>query len=97
MNRINSLPDRLAEVRAEIARLRETESRLVASVKARGESRISGYDVDAIVVEAERSTVAWKKIATDLGASKQRIAANTKKSRVVSVKIVSAEERKEVA
>ena len=82
--------DELAVVRAEIAALRDRETALTTYLKefAGGESMtIEGDLHDAVVSRSVRGTVNWKKIAKDLGASAAKIAGNTRRSSVVSVRL----------
>jgi hypothetical protein len=81
--------DKLGEVQAEIAKLREFEKTLKGMIFNAGEKSVEGSLFRATVIEAERDTVNWKKIATDLEASAQRIRANTKTSTVTSIKVTA--------
>jgi len=72
------LADELGYVRAKIAELRAQERVLVAEFLATEEDASEGDLFRAKRVKQERRTVAWEKIARDLGASDQRIRANTK-------------------
>jgi hypothetical protein len=83
--------DRLGTVQAAIAKLQEEEKVLkeymVLHIKAgtREEGDIFGVSHS----EAERKTVAYKTIAERLGATRQMIVANTKKSEVHTIKVTA--------
>ena len=79
--------DRLGRVQAEIAALREEEKQLKGELFDGAE--LDGDLFKACIVEAERTTTDWKKIAIDLGASLQKIRANSKTALVTSIKVTA--------
>ncbi len=80
------LADELGRVRAKIAELRAQEKVLVEEFLGTEEDAAEGRLFRAKRVEQERRTVAWEKIVRDLGASDQRIRANTKMTCSMSVR-----------
>ena len=81
VNHKPALADAIGSAKAAIAKAQEHYDALVELAKDAGYDTLEGelFDV-AITYGMTRKTVAWAKIAKDLGASKQRIAANTKTS-----------------
>lgn len=80
--------DQLGAVQAQIAELRKVEAQLKSAVIFGGEDT-EGELFKATIVESERKVTDWKKIANDLGASAQKIRANTAISHVVSLRVVA--------
>ena len=80
------LVDQIGYLRAEIAPLAEELKKLEAELKACGEGKYTGEYYDVTVYTSERDTVAWKKIAEKLGASRQIISGNTKHSTSVGLR-----------
>jgi hypothetical protein len=87
--RLNAMVDKLGALQAQIAGLRSIERELKDNLIASGFTEFDGDLFRATVAETSRNTVAWKKIATDLGASAQKIRANTKSTPVTAVKLVA--------
>lgn len=80
--------DELGRIQAQIADLREQERRFKDLLTKRGEQFTAEGDAyRATVSHSERKVTDWKKIATDLGATPQRIRANTKTTEVVTVRV----------
>jgi hypothetical protein len=96
---MNSI-DQLGAVKAQIAELKELEKQLSAKVKGElfesGERALEGDLFRAVLSIATRDVTDWKKIAIDLGASKQKIVSNTKQVPVNTLR-VSARNGVEVA
>lgn len=71
--------DELGTIEAEIAVLAARQEEIKDELKDTGEEEISGSLFRAVIFDRKGAKkVNWKKIATDLGASTQRINANTK-------------------
>ncbi len=81
--------DELGELRAALQPLINAQKELEKDVKADGRTEINGSKYRATVSFSERATVAWKKIAEKLGASKQIIIGNTSKSKVTSLRVTA--------
>ena len=83
------LADTLGALRAEAKRLgdeiKAVESAIKAALPEGG--TIEGHDFRVTVSVGTRKTVAWKKIALDLGASGARIRGNTKTSEVTRLDV----------
>ena len=83
--------DRLGTVQAAIAKMQEEEKELKAYMVAHvpaGE-RMEGGLFGVTHIEANRETVNYKSIAAKLNASRQMIAANTKKSVTHTIKVTA--------
>jgi len=83
--------DELGAVQAAIASLRKEEAKLKGEIFTADQQGLEtvGDLFKATVIEAERTTTDWKKIAIDLGASDQRIRANSTTQTVVSMKVTA--------
>jgi hypothetical protein len=79
--------DELGLIQAQIAELRKQEAEIKGEIFESG--TVEGDLYKATLIEAERTTVNWKKIAIDLGASPQKIRANSVTKDVVSVKVTA--------
>ena len=86
-NIANFNADRLGQLRAEIKALQDEAKAIENLLKTQGPGRHEGHDFVANVIEAERTTVDWKKVACKLHPSTQLITAHTKHTTVVSVKV----------
>ena len=73
------LADRIGTAKADLAEARQVLANLQDVAVAQGLTHLTGslFEV-AISYDVPRTTVNYKKIATDMGASRQRIAANSK-------------------
>ena len=78
--------DRIGKKRAEIAKLQAELKDLESVVKDEGVGAYEGNLFRITVSETDRPTVAWKKIAEKLGASRQIITANTTYSEVTTLR-----------
>lgn len=87
---LSKIVDQLGDLRAEIEGLlnerKALEDALIDAAGEEGEA-FDGSFYRAVVSRYERESVAWKKIAEDLGASRQKIRANTSVSDVASVRV----------
>jgi hypothetical protein len=81
--------DDLGVVLAEIAALQEQKGDLQKVLIDSGFSEIDGELFRSTVSHSIRKQVAWKAIATKLGASNQQIAANTSKINIDTVRVVA--------
>ena len=83
--------DELGIVQAQIAELRAQEKELKGWILEQDQlgMETEGEFFKAIVIQANRVTTNWKKIATDLGASFQKIRANSKTTEVVTIKVTA--------
>jgi hypothetical protein len=83
--------DELGMIKAQIAELRELEKQLSNKVKGEifdsGEQAIEGDMYRACLTMSDRKVTDWKKIAMDLGASAQKIRANTKATGYSSLRV----------
>ena len=75
------LVDELIELRATLKPLLDKQAELEGKLKAHPEGKYEGTFGYALVNEITRKVTDWKKIAIDLGATKQRIAKNTKEGK----------------
>lgn len=82
-----SIVDRLGEIRASIAALREQEASIEKSLKAQGAGVFEGSHFRATVSVSERATVAWKDIAAKFDVSPQLKSAHTTHSEVVTIRV----------
>lgn len=92
-NDLNTI-DTLGTLLAQIAELEKQAEAIKADLKdsatAPGGSNVFEGDLfKATVIEANRSTVDWKKLAADLGITAEQLAAYTKTAAVFSVKVTS--------
>lgn len=92
-NDINTI-DTLGKLLAQIADLEKQAEAIKADLKdaATAPGGVAVFEGDlfkATVVEANRSTVDWKKLAADLGITADQLAAYTKTAAVFSVKVTS--------
>ena len=81
--------DQLGDLRARIKRMKDEAKDLEQIIKDRGLKVVDGFSFVATVIESERKITDWQKIATDLGATKRKIAANTRKFDVTAVKVTA--------
>ncbi len=90
LNNIDTLGTLLAQI-AELEKQAEAiKNDLKDSATAPGGVKVFEGDLfKATVVEANRSTVDWKKLAADLGITAEQLAAYTKTAAVFSVKVTS--------
>jgi len=92
-----SVADELGVLKAEIAELQKREKELKAAVVAAGE-RVEGELFDALPVYSEVDRIDWKAVAQKLQPSRQLVAAHTKHSVQVSVRVTAKpQQKKEVA
>lgn len=92
-NDLNTI-DTLGTLLAQIAELEKQAEAIKTDLKdaatAPGGSNVFEGDLfKATVVEANRSTVDWKKLAADLGITAEQLASYTKTAAVFSVKVTS--------
>jgi hypothetical protein len=90
LNNIDTLGTLLAQI-AELEKQAEAiKNDLKDSATAPGGVNVFEGDLfKATVVEANRSTVDWKKLAADLGITAEQLAQYTKTAAVFSVKVTS--------
>lgn len=81
--------DQLGDLRARIKRLKDEANALEDILVDHGDKVIEGHAFVATVIVSERKITDWQKIAIDLGASKQKVSANTRKFPVVAVKVTA--------
>ena len=79
--------DRLGELQAQIAALKAEAKIIEDQFKAQGAGQFEGHSFVATVVEADRNTVDWKKVAAKLNPSTQLVTAHTKVTHVVSLRV----------
>ena len=90
MTKLANTVDDLGRLKAEIADLEVRKGELEDLLVESGESEIDGRLFRATVSIYDRATVAWKKIAKKLNASRQLIKANTADPvEVITVKVVA--------
>ena len=82
----NNVPDQLGLVNAQIAELQKLQKELKAWVVTHGEP-ISGDFYNATPVFQDRDVTDWKAVAAKLQPSRQLIAAHTKHTATVSVRV----------
>ena len=92
-NDINTI-DTLGALLAQIADLEAQASAIKDDLKdaatAPGGSKVFEGDMfKATVIESNRSTIDWKRLAADLGITDEQLAAYTKTAAVFSVKVTS--------
>lgn len=78
--------DRIGTLRASIAELQAELKDLEGIAKCEPAGAYEGELFRITISWSDRKTTAWQKIAKDLGASNQKIAANTKQSEVCSLR-----------
>ena len=81
--------DKLGNLRATIKLLNDEAKDLEKTLMDQGVKVVEGRIFVATIVESVRKIVDWQKIANDLGASKQKISANTRKFPVKAVKVTA--------
>lgn len=84
-----NLVDRLGEVRAEMKVLKDEATNIESVLKATGDEKIDGDYFVATVSRYERATIAWKKIAEKLNASKYLKETYCKLTDVCTVKVAA--------
>lgn len=90
MTKLANTVDDLGRLKAEIADLEVRKGELEDVLVESGESEIDGRLFRATVSIYDRATIAWKKIAEKLNASRQIIKANTgEPTEVITVKVVA--------
>ncbi len=90
MTKLANIVDDLGRLKAEIADLEVRKGELEDVLVESGEAEIDGRLFRATVSIYDRATVAWKKIAKKLKASRQLIKANTAEPvEVITVKVVA--------
>ena len=90
INVIDTLGNLLAQIAELEAQATAIKDDLKDAATAPGGSKVFEGDMfKATVVEANRSTVDWKKLAADLGITADQLAAYTKTAAVFSVKVTS--------
>lgn len=78
INDLGATADALGDIRAEMAALKKTAKTYEDALLATGNDVVEGSKFRvAISYGVETAKVNWKKIATDLGATKQKITGNT--------------------
>lgn len=81
--------DELGKIRAQQSILEDREDDLKAFIKANTSpenARALGARFEAVRVDSDRNTVAWKKVAMHFNPSRQLITANTTKQHVTSIR-----------
>ncbi len=90
MSKIANTVDDLGRIKAEISDLEIRKTQLEDVLIATGDAEFEGRLFRATVSIYDRATVAWKKIAEKLNASRQIIKANTGEAKeVITVKVVA--------
>jgi hypothetical protein len=87
--------NKLAEVRAEIAHLKEVEAGYVCAIKESGAGTYEGEEHYVVVSESERSSLDIKAVRKKL--SRQFIKAHTITTSVVTLKLFGYSEKKKAA
>jgi len=92
-NDINTI-DTLGGLLAQIADLEKQAEVIKADLKdaataPNGSKVFEGDLFKATVIEANRSTIDWKRLAADMGITEEQLAGYTKTSAVFSVKVTS--------
>ena len=87
--RFRKAVDKIGNLRNRAAKLKAEGKDLEKVLYQHGENIIEGRTFTATIVPSERNITDWQKIAKDLGASKQKISANTRTFEVVAVRIAS--------
>ena len=86
MTTFSFIADDIGRKRAEIAKLQKELQDLESVLKDGGPGAYEGQLYRVTVSFTDRATVAWKKIAEKLGASRQMITANTTYSEVTTLR-----------
>lgn len=86
--------DKIGKKRAAIAKLQAELADLESIVKDEGVGAYEGNLYRVTVSFTDRATVAWKKIAEKLGASRQMITANTTYSEVTTLRCTARKAEK---
>ena len=90
MTKLANIADDLGRIKAEIADLEIRKGELEDIIIESGETEVEGRLFRVTVSIFDRATVAWRKIAEKLGASRQIIKANTGEAKeVITVKVVA--------
>ena len=90
MTKLANIADDLGRIKAEIADLTTRKRELEDVIIESGETVVEGRLFRVTVSVFERATVAWRKIAEKLKASRQIIQANTAEPvEVITVKVVA--------
>lgn len=84
--RIKKTVDRIGNLRDRVAKIKAKGKDLEGLLYQYGEYVLEGRTFIATIVPSERKITDWQKIAYDLGASKKKIAANTRTFDVVAVR-----------
>ena len=87
--RFRKTVDKIGNLRDRAKQLKAKGKSLEGLLYQHGDYVIEGRTFIATIVPSERKITDWQKIAIDLGASKQKIAANTRMFDVVAVRIAS--------
>ena len=87
--RFRKTVDQIGNLRNQVAKLKAKGKDLEGFLYQYGDYVVEGRAFIATIVPSERSITDWKKISIDLGASKQKIAKNTRTFDVVAVRIAS--------
>ena len=85
----SAMVDQLGDLRARIKHWKDEAKDIENALIKRGLSVLEGRLFVATVIESERKIVDWQKIAKDLGASNQKISANTRKFDVTAIKVTA--------
>ena len=85
----DKLGDAKARAKLVADEIKGYEDALVEYGLANDVDAVNGWKYRVTVTRTERKVSAWKKIATDLGASVQKIAANTKRVAYTAVRCVA--------
>ena len=90
MSKLGNTADDLGRIKAEISDLEIRKGELEDIIIESGETEVEGRLFRVTVSIYDRATVAWKKIAKKLNASRQIIKANTADPvEVITVKVVA--------
>ena len=84
--RIKRTVDRIGNLRDRVAKLKAKGKDVEGLLYQYGEYVLEGRTFIATIVPSERKITDWQKIAIDLGASKQKIAKNTRTFDVMAVR-----------
>lgn len=93
----SSTVDKIGVTKAKIAELQKELKDLEELIKDEGVGAYEGQLYRCTVSFTDRATVAWKKIAEKLGASRQMIKANTTYSEVTTLRCVARSADKRAA
>jgi len=81
--------DELGDLRAALKPLLEAQASLETDLKKSGREEVNGDRYRVTISVFDRATVAWKKIAEKLGASKQMIVGNTSNVTVTKLNVTA--------